>query len=112
MGWGSYLFVHLKMGGCIKLCNHFLGAMCFCAFQFPFHKKETINTEGINNKSNIIYYQNDGITNQHNMVYISSPFTLEEENSCIIQYYSVSLCSNSLFEGLIVGKYSLISVQA
>ena len=22
MGWGSFLFVHLKMGGCIKLCNH------------------------------------------------------------------------------------------
>ena len=22
MGGGSFLFVHLKMGGCIKLCNH------------------------------------------------------------------------------------------
>ena len=22
MGWGSYLFVHQKIGGCIKLCNH------------------------------------------------------------------------------------------
>ena len=47
-GWGSYLFVHLKMGGFIKLSNHFWGAMYFCAFQFLFHKKRN-NTEGIKN---------------------------------------------------------------
>ena len=41
MGWGSYLFVHPKMGGCITFCNHFEEVMYFCAFQFPFYKKET-----------------------------------------------------------------------
>ena len=64
------------------------------------------NSEGINNKSNIIYYQNDSITNQHDMVY-SSPLTLEKINSMTItQYYSVSLSSDSLFEELREGKYS------
>ena len=38
MGWGSYLFVHLKMGACIKFYDHF---MYFCAFEFPLYKKET-----------------------------------------------------------------------
>ena len=40
MGWGSYLFVHPKMGACITFCNHFEEVMYFCAFQFPFHKKK------------------------------------------------------------------------
>ena len=77
--------------------------MYFCAFQFPFHKKETTLT-------GIIYHQNDGIPNQHSMVY-SSPLTLEKKSSCITHYYSISLSSDSLFEELIEGKYSLISVQ-
>ena len=45
------------------------------------------------------------------MVY-RSPFTLEKQTSCITQYYSISLSSDSLFEELIEGKHSLISVQA
>ena len=45
------------------------------------------------------------------MVY-RSPFTLEKQTSCITQYYSISLSSDSLFEELIEGKYSLTSVQA
>jgi len=49
MVWGSYLYVHLKMGSCIKLHNHFCEATHFCAIQFPFHKKETTL------KSNIVY---------------------------------------------------------
>ena len=77
--------------------------MYFCAFQFPFHKKEPTLT-------GIIYHQNDGITNQNSMVY-SSPLTLEKKSSCITHYYSISLSSDSLFEELIEGKYSLISVQ-
>ena len=51
------------------------------------------------------------MTNQHNMVY-RSPFTLEKQTSCITQYYSISLSSDSLFEELIEGKYSLTSAQA
>ena len=69
------------------------------------------DTEGINKRSDIIYYQNDGITNRHNMV-SRSPFTLEKQTSCITQYYSISLSSDSLFEELVEGKYSSISVQA
>ena len=75
-GVGSYLFLHLKIGSCIKLCNHFWGAMYFCAFQFLFHKKEIILKESRASQIEI-YYQNDSITNQHNMVY-SSPLTLEK----------------------------------
>ena len=45
------------------------------------------------------------------MVY-SCLLTLEKKSSCITQYYSISLASDSLFEELIEGKYSLISVQA
>ena len=45
------------------------------------------------------------------MVY-RSPFTLEKQTSCITQYYSISLSSDSLFEELVEGKYSLLSVQA
>ena len=45
------------------------------------------------------------------MVY-RSPFTLEKQTSCITQYCSISLSSDSLFEELIEGKHSLISVQA
>ena len=41
MGWVSYLFVHPKMGGCIKFCNYFWEVMYFCAFQFPSYRKET-----------------------------------------------------------------------
>ena len=54
--------------------------------------------------SNIIYYQNDRIANQHNLVY-GIPFTLEKWTSCIIQYNSISLSSDSLFEELIEGRY-------
>ena len=79
--------------------------MYFCALHFPFHKKETTVKE-----SNISYFQNDGITNQHSMVY-SSPLTLEKKSSCITHYYSIPLSSDSLFEELIEGKYSLIGVQ-
>ena len=54
--------------------------------------------------SNIVYYQNDGVTNQNNLVY-DIFFTLEKSTSCIIQYTSVSLSPDSLFEELIEGKY-------
>lgn len=68
MWWGSYLFLHLKMGACIKLSYHFWGAMYFCAFQFLFQKNRN-NTEGINYKSVAIllfYHQNDGSDHSDN----------------------------------------------
>ena len=68
MGWGHTFIVHLKM----VLRGH-----VFLCIPISILQKRN-NTEGINNKSNIIYYQNDGITNQRNMVY-SSPFTLKNK---------------------------------
>ena len=70
MRWGSYLFVHLKMGGLHKIVQPFLKGHAFLCIPISVPQKAN-NTEGINNKSNMIYYQNDGITNQHNMMYIA-----------------------------------------
>ena len=43
MGWGSYLFVHQKIGGCIKLCN-LRGHVFLCLpISFPEKRNNTIN---------------------------------------------------------------------
>ena len=57
----------------------------------------------------MIYYQNDGITNQHIKHGVSQSFHNGKVN---FMYYSALLSSDSLFEELIEGKYSLIRVQA
>ena len=75
MGWG-YTFCAPENGGLHKIVQPFLRGHVFLRITLSVPQKRN-KTEGINNKSNIIYYQNGCITNQHNMVY-SSPFTLQK----------------------------------
>ena len=75
-GLGVIPFCAPEKGGLHKIVRPFLRGHVFLCIPISVPQKRK-NTEGINSKSNIIYYQNDGITNQHNMVY-SSPFTLEK----------------------------------
>ena len=99
-GGGAYLFVHPKWG-LRKILQPFLRGHVFLCISISFLQKRN-NTEGIN-VSIIVYYQNDGITNQHNLMY-GIHFALDKSTSCINQYNSVSLSSDSLFEELIEGK--------
>ena len=75
-GVGVRPFCAPENGGLHKIVQLLLRGHVFLCIPISVPQKRN-NTEGINSKSNIIYYQNDGIKNQHNMVY-SSPFTLEK----------------------------------
>lgn len=74
---GVIPFCAPENGGLHKIVQPFLRGHVFLCIPHFFVPQNRNNIEVINNKTNIIYYQNDGITNQYNMVH-SSPFTLEK----------------------------------
>ena len=98
---GGHTFLSTQKWGLHKILQPFLRGHVFLCISISFLPKRN-NTEGINVSINV-YYQNDGITNQHNLMY-GIHFALDKSTSCINQYNSVSLSSDSLFEELIEGK--------
>ena len=85
-GVGVIPFCAPENRGVHKIVQPFLRGHVFLCIPISVPQKRN-NTEGINNRSNITYHQNDGITNQHNMVY-SCLLTLEKKK---FMYYSLLL---------------------
>ena len=71
MGRESYLFVYLKMGDCIKFCNHFWEGHVFLRIQFSFLQKKTALKRSTTSESEVLY------TAAGLLVY-TSPSTLEK----------------------------------
>ena len=81
-GVGVIPFCAPENRGLHKIVQPFLRRHVFLCTLISVPQKRN-NNEGINNRSNITYHQNDGITNQHNMV-CSCPLTLEKKSYVLL----------------------------